>query len=315
MTSVRPRPLPPSRECDARGGRRTVVAVGDVEASHRVECVRQALDGPRVADHPQRMAHVVGICGVRVRRVARGLRKNGVHLWGFGIRRHHRPRLRVERVDLPNAVVFFLWRRQFVPSDAVRGVVRERSYPDNARPRVLALRHAVGVVARRRVPDEHALLHHAGQARRAGRVHGLRIWVGAGREADFRAGDMQEAPRLAGGASPRLVARDHIVRRRDHIGRAAWRRAQPAERAKQGGRSAQAKITTLNAVLEFQGSTGTCVKCTAGSPTRTINNPSTPPPTLPQRSGGKATVTAQQSRLRVTAITANVCDRNHGDRL
>src|SRR5438552_2037723 len=62
MTSVRRRPLPPSRECDARGGRRTMVAVGDVKASHRVECVRQTLDGHWVAYHPQRMAHFVGIC-------------------------------------------------------------------------------------------------------------------------------------------------------------------------------------------------------------------------------------------------------------
>ena len=67
MTSVRRRPSPPSRERDTRRGRRTVVAVGDVEASHRVECVRQTLDGPRVAEYPgdrhlrQRLASVLGM--------------------------------------------------------------------------------------------------------------------------------------------------------------------------------------------------------------------------------------------------------------
>jgi hypothetical protein len=86
---------------------------------------------------------------------------------------------------------------------------------------------------------------------------------------------MQEAPRLAGGPSPRLVARDHIVRRRDHVGRAAWRRAQPAERAKQGRAGAQAKITTLNAVLQFQGSIRDMREHAPAAPTRTaINNPS-----------------------------------------
>ena len=210
------------------------MAVGDVERGQRVDRMRERRDRRVVVDHPELMAHAVVGGDIDRGLAGRGARQRGVDLGRARIGQHDRAGLRVHRLDLADAVVLFGERCQFVLADAVFGVGGNRSHRRETGLDVATPGQPVDVVAGLVVAHEHAGGDHALQIVGGFGIHGAVVRIDRLIEIDLRLGDVQEAPRLALGALARLGAREHVIGRRQHFGRASRRRPQCAKGFDQG---------------------------------------------------------------------------------
>ena len=205
------------------------MAVGDVDRRQGIEGAAELADGRVVGDHPELVAHAVVGGDVDLRRAGGRLRQQRVDRRRVRVADHHRAGLRVDRLDLADAVVFLHRRRQLVLADAVGGVVGERGGGGEAGLRAAAPSEPVDVIAGLGVARQDAVGDHLCEI--LGRLGVDRAIVGVGRgvEVDLRLRDMQKAPRLARGARARLRAREHVIGRRQYLGGASGRGAQGAE--------------------------------------------------------------------------------------
>ncbi len=180
-------------------------------------------------EHPQLVRHVVvgrdGDVGIALGCAL----EQGVDLGRVRIAHHHRPGLRIERLDLLDAVGLLHRRGELVLAHPVGRVVGERGDAGQAGLPAAGPRRAIGVVVGVGVADEDALGDHALEVLGRRGVDRGRIRVGARRQVDLGLGDVQEAPRLAPGPLARLRAREHVVGRRDDLARAGGHRAQGTE--------------------------------------------------------------------------------------
>ena len=145
------------------------------------------------------------------------------------IGQQHRSRLRVQRIDLANAIVFLVGAGKLMLAHAVGVVVRDGRRADKTGLHVVTHLQAIDVVARGCVADQNALLDQAREVFRALGVDRRRVGIGVLREIDLRLGDVQEAVGLAFGARPRLFGVQHIVGRGRHVGRTFGDGTQTAE--------------------------------------------------------------------------------------
>jgi hypothetical protein len=121
-----------------RGGRRSVMPVGDVERRNVVEERRHARDAGCVANRPDRVADAVLQARVRVRCAARGVGQERVDLGRTWVRHEHRPCLGVEGLHVANAVVLLVGPRVLVLADAVRFIGTDRRCGNHAGLHVVA---------------------------------------------------------------------------------------------------------------------------------------------------------------------------------
>ena len=160
--------------------------------------------------------------------------QHGVDLRRRRIGEHDRPGLRVDRLDLAHAVVFLGRRGVLVLADAILRISGDRGHRREAGLDVTAPGQPVDVVAGLVVAHEHAGGDHAPQILRRLGVDRAVIGIGRRIEIDLRLGDVQKAPRLAGGALARLGAGEHVIGRRQNLGGASRRRPQRAKGFYQG---------------------------------------------------------------------------------
>ncbi len=186
------------------------------------------------------MAHAVVGGDVDVGRPACGPRQHGVDRGRVGIGDHHRPGLRVDRLDLADAVVLLDRRGQLVLADAVGLVVGDRGRGGKPGLHPVAPGQPIDVVAGPGIAHEHAGRDHPLQVVRGLGVDGTVVGVERRVEIDLGLRDVQEAPRLAFGALARLGARQHVVGRREDLGGAARRGTERAERLDQRQRTSLA---------------------------------------------------------------------------
>ena len=156
------------------------MTVGDVQRFERVELGFQRRIG-RGRGVPDRMHDVVR---PRHREQRCRVRRDGEQLAqavARAIGEQHGPRLRIQRRDVADAIVFLVGPRELVAADAVLLVGAHRADECDPRLRMAPHDHAVEVVGRLAVTNEHALGDEPLEAARALRVG----FVGVGR-ADFR---------------------------------------------------------------------------------------------------------------------------------
>ncbi len=213
--------------------------VGNVDRRQRVERARQRGDRCVVGDDPHLMAHAVIGGDVDIRCAGACLRQQRIDLRRGRIAHHHRPGLRVDRLDLADAVVLLHRRGQLVLADPVGGVVGERGDRGEAGLHAAVPGQPVDVVGGLGVADQRAGLDHVVEILPRLGVDRLVVRIDRRVEVDLGLGDMQEAPRLALGALARLRARQHVVGRREDFGGAAGRRAQRTEGGNEGQGSLQ----------------------------------------------------------------------------
>ena len=210
------------------------MAVGDIERRQGLDRAGQRRDGLFVADHPELMAHAVIGSDVDDRRAGGGALEQGVDRRRRRIGEHHRAGLRVDRLDLAHAVVLLGRRRVLVLADAILRVSGDRGDRREAGFDVAAPGQPVDVVAGLVVANENAGGDHAAQIFRRLGIDRAGIGIGRGIEVDLGLGDVEKAPRLAGGALARLGAGQHVIGRRQNLGGASRRRPQRAKGLYQG---------------------------------------------------------------------------------
>ena len=142
---------------------------------------------------------------------------------------HHRTGLRIDGLDLADAVVFLHRRGVFVLADAVAGVIGDRGGDGEPGLLTVAPGQPVDVVAGLRVADQDAGRDHAAEVLRRLGVDGAVVRVGRRIEIDLGLRDVQEAPRFALGAFACLGAGQHVIGRRQDLAGPPRRRAEGTE--------------------------------------------------------------------------------------
>ncbi len=239
--------------------RRAVVAVGDVDCRQRVEHLRERLDHGRFVDHPKLMSDVVVGRDGNVGITLGGALEQCVDLRRMRVAHHHGAGLRIEGLDLLDAVGLLHRRRQLVLAHPVGCVVGKRGNTGKARLPPAGPRRAIGVVVRVGVAHKDTLGDHALEVFCRRGVDGIGIGIGARRQVDLGLGDMQEAPRLAACPLARLRAGEHVIGRRDHLARTGRYRAQSPK----GADKRHALLLSLLGSASFSGS-GLTWQCPRG---------------------------------------------------
>ena len=114
----------------ARGRRRAMVAVGDVERRHGVEGGGDVANQRLVADDPDRMADAVVGGDFGRRGAGASLGEQTVGRWRVRVGQQDRAGLGIERLDLPYPVVFLVRAGELVLLDAPGVVGRHRGGGD-----------------------------------------------------------------------------------------------------------------------------------------------------------------------------------------
>ena len=143
----------------------------------------------------------------------------------------HRPGLGAERIDLPHAIVLLVGAGELVLADAVCVVIGHAGRSDKARLMVIAHDQPVEVVAGRAVLLQHPFRDHAVEVFLALGVDRRVVGIGASGQIDLGLGDVEEAPGLASGAFAGLVAVEHVIGGRGHLGGFIGKGAQAGEGA------------------------------------------------------------------------------------
>ena len=112
-----------ARRRDARGGGGAVVAVGDVEVGHGADHRADARDGRFVVDQPDSVLDAVIGGQVGNRRAGGGIGDQFFGLVAVRVGEQDRAGLRVECLNLADAVVFLVRAGEFVLADAIGVVV------------------------------------------------------------------------------------------------------------------------------------------------------------------------------------------------
>ena len=208
--------------------------VGDVERGERIDGAGEGADRRLVGDGPHLVADAVGPGDVDLGRTACRFGEDRVDLRRLRIGHHHRPGLGVDCLDLADAVVLLHRRGQLVLADATGAVVGERG--DARKPGLGAALagQPIDVVAGRRVADEDAIGDHAPEVLCRLGVDRVGVGIDVGRKVDLGLRDMEETPGLAPRLDPRLVARQHVIGRREYLGRPPRRGAEGTKRSDQG---------------------------------------------------------------------------------
>ena len=193
----------------ARGARRAMVAVGDVErgdaADRRDERVARC-----AADAPQGVPHLVGRREIDDRLALRHLGDDPIDVGGRAIRQEHRPRLRAEREHVLRAIVFLVAARALVLLDDVAVVLVDGEARGETGLDVAPHLQPVEIDARLVLHDQRVFPERRKIVRRA-TVHGVCVWIGAGRQLELGARHAQEAQRVAVGERAGLVGADNVV--------------------------------------------------------------------------------------------------------
>ena len=210
------------------------MAIGDVQRRQGFNGRSDACNVIGVVDDPQGVAHARIGGEVRCRGGCGRLFQNAVDHRTGRMGKEDGSGLRIERLDLPDAIIFLVGAGEFMATDASFVVGGDRRCGDDARLRVVAHDEAVRVVAGMRVPLEDAFANHVCKIFRALGVDLRRIRIRAGWKINFGLGDMQEAPWLSGRARTRLLGVQHIVGRRRDVGGPFRQGPQTAKRIDKG---------------------------------------------------------------------------------
>ena len=204
------------------------MSVADIERRQGIDRARQRCDGRFVINHPKLVAHAVVGGGVNVGRALGRACQQGIDLRGGGIGQHDRAGLRIDRLDLANAVVFLDGGRVLVLADTVAVVVGNGGDCGKPGLRAVAPGQAVDVIAGLGVADQNAGRGHALEVFGRLGVDGAIIGVDGGIKVDLGLRNMQEAPRLVLRARARLRAREYVIgRRQDFAGASRCRTQRP----------------------------------------------------------------------------------------
>ena len=233
-----------ARRRNARGRRRAVMAVGDIERAHGLEGTCKLADRAAVGNHPELVHDVVVGRHGHVRIALGGALQQPVDLRGVRIGHHHRAGLGVERLDLAHAVGFLGRRGEFVPADAPVLVTGERHHAGEAGLAPALPGGAIGVVVLARITHDDALGDHALEVLGGFRIDGVRGGIGIRRQIDLGLGDVQEAPRLAARALARLGTGERVIGRCDHVTAARRHGAQRTEGTNERDRLSPALLGT-----------------------------------------------------------------------
>jgi len=219
----------------AAGGLAAVMPVGHVELRNGPEGVRERLG---VGGAPDRVAHGAGEFRFGLEVVERlGLGRLFGEAFDLGVApvgEHDRLGVGALGEDVARAVVFFGRARLFVLQDGAVVIFAHSHAAEEARLRTPVHHEAIDVEGRRVLGLHEARLGEAAQVFRALLIHLVSVLVGALRQVDLGANDVQEALVVALGEAARFFDAYHIVGHGgDGLG-SVGARAQGAKRVQRG---------------------------------------------------------------------------------
>ena len=146
-------------------------------------------------------------------------RNQNIDRIGITIRQENRARLRVEGIDMTNAVELLLLERVLMLFDNVLEVIIDRAARNDTRLRALVHRELIQIETRHRLGDERAIGAARIEELTSFRIHLGGIHIGISRKLRFRAIDIEERKRLTIDGGDGLGSVVHVVRkRRDPVG-------------------------------------------------------------------------------------------------
>ena len=163
-----------------------MVAVGYVDSGQRLECARDLVDGRVVGNCPKLVAHAVVRGDINFRLAGRCLGQNSVDSRCVRIAAHHRTGLGIDSLDLPDAIIFFCWRRQLVLANTVDCIGFERGDGGEAGLDAVAPGEPIDVITRLAVARQNAIINHAVEILSRFGVDGLVVRIGGRVEIDLR---------------------------------------------------------------------------------------------------------------------------------
>ena len=193
--------------------------IGNIESRHGIEAARNVIDQRPVADNPEAVTDAVVCNKINLGRISRHPRKNFIHGRIGPAGEQHRTRLRIERLDLADPIIFLGRPGELVPANTVGVVCTDRRSCNQAGLDMLSHFQSIHVITGQRVTSEHTGIQHMAEIVGGTAIDLRGIRIGPLREIDFGLGNVQETPWTTVGTHPRLVAVEYIIGRRNHIGR------------------------------------------------------------------------------------------------
>ena len=212
------------------------MSVGDIKRRHGVEECRETLDTLGIVDSPEGMSDSVVKRHIGDRHSRGGLSEQFRDGFVVDTHQEHRTGLCIQRLDLPDAVVFLVGTCEFMLADPIAVVGSDRGSSHQSELGVFAHRQTIRVIAWMRVAAENAAINQALKVLgRPGIYFGRKV-IDVRRKINLGLGDMQEGQRLAVRRSARFFTGKHI------IGGCSNGRSILAARAKAGKRLNQTMI-------------------------------------------------------------------------
>ena len=223
------RPCLTAQLLHALGGGRTVMTVGHIQTLHLVEGFLDTPDRLVVLHHPQHMAIAIVCHKIVLGHLRDNACDQGVDLGPGTVSQKHRPHLRVEGVDVIDAVVLLVRTRELVLLDQVGFVRRDGRRRHQADLRVLAHHLLVDVERGTGVAPQNAAFDEALQVLGTTLVDAHVIGIHGRVHVDLGLVDAQKAVLIASGHGEGFVPVQHIVRGHGDPCGQLWKGAQCIE--------------------------------------------------------------------------------------